>query len=508
MKLPPRNPLTIEPVWCRTARHAVLGLALLAVWPATAGATTRAWLVAGESDPAAASRTEPATLWVAETLRAVSSGSAVQTIFADPAPELADSRTAAGARPADNTVPLQPLARVFGQQAFNTVPSRRLRISGSVVGARAQTLSATLDKAFAALGPTDKGLLFYTGTGQADPSDAAGNALRLWDNTALSVRELDALSSHAPTTAPLRFVLTQCHAGGFQRLIRSGTRDLRTLGPHNRCVFTAEPIDHLGRRCPSDAPDVAAPLADEGIDYASQFFAALAGRSRSGAPLRRSADLDGDRTVTLHEAHLHAVIESDGADLPRASTETYLERWQPLWLRYLDTVSEPDNEYGRVAMALAERLRLPLRGRALVDALETRQKEMTGRLQRLAEESRRVETDIERLQTTLRRALSQRWPAAAHPHTTAYVRFLANDVGAAQGFLLAQTATYPVLVARQERQVQIGRDQQVLNRGLTQLDKLLRMRQLARLREQFERHAGTQSRQELQRLTRCENSLP
>ena len=212
--------------------------------------------------------------------------------------------------------------------------------------------------------------------------------------------------------------------------------------------------------------------------------------------------------MTLHEAHLHAVIEGDSADLPRASSETYLERWQPLWLRYLDTSSEPDNLYGRVAMALAERLRLPLRGQPLLDALESRQQEMTTRLQRLAEESQRLDGDIERLQTTLRRALAQRWPAAAHPHTAAYARFLAHDVGTAQAFLVAQTATYPTLVARQERQAQIARDQQALDRQLTQFDKLLRMRQLARLQRQFERHASSTARQEFDRLTRCEQTRP
>jgi hypothetical protein len=177
-----------------------------------------------------------------------------------------------------------------------------------------------------------------------------------------------------------------------------------------------------------------------------------------------------------------------------------------MWLRYLDTVSEPDNEYGRAAQALAERLHLPLRGRALVDALETRQKELTARLQRLADESQRAGTDIDRLQTTIRRALTQRWPAAAHPHTAGYARFLANDLGAAQAFVLSQIATYPALVARQERQVQIVQDRLALDRSLTQLDKLMRLRELARLRVQFDRHATEQARQELERLTRCENT--
>ncbi|MEY4909516.1 MAG: hypothetical protein RL260_3234 [Pseudomonadota bacterium] len=478
----------------------VLVLALAGVSGTSVGAT-HAWLVAGEPDSQSIQpRSEATALWVSDTVRSVSTGAVLQTLLADPTPELFDR---SGQRLVDGATPLQPLARVFGQQAFNAGPTRRLRISAAVVGARADMVSAALDKEFATLRPTDRGLFFYAGPGQADPSDAAGNTLRLWDNSALSVRELDALSSHAPITAPMRFVLTQCHSSGFQRLIRPSARDQRNLGRHNRCAFTSEPIDHLSHRCPVAPADTE---AGEDRDYASQFFSALAGRTRAGMPLRRSPDLDGDHTVTLHEAHLHAIVEGDGIDLPRSSTETYLERWQPMWLRYLDTVSEPDNEYGRVAQALAERLHLPLRGRALVDALETRQKELTARLQRLADESQRAGTDIDRLQTTLRRALTQRWPAAAHPHTAGYARFLANDLGAAQAFVLSQIATYPALVARQERQAQIVQDRLALDRSLTQLDKLMRLRELARLRVQFDRHATEQARQELERLTRCENT--
>jgi hypothetical protein len=355
--------------------------------------------------------------------------------------------------------------------------------------------------------PHDRGLFFYAGTGRADPEDAAGHALSLWDNTALSVQALDAASRHAPVTAPMRFVLTQCHSSGFQRLIRPSARDQRHLGRHNRCVFSSAPVDHLTQHCPNSAsavdPDAGAG-ADQ--DYASLFFAALTGRTRTGTPLRRSPDLDGDRVVTLHEAHLHAITEGIGNDLPRSSTETYLERWQPVWMRYLDTRSEPDNEYTHTAQALAERLRLPLKGQALVEALETRRRALRERLVRLDEENRRAQGEIEQFQATLRRALVQRWPAAAYPYTAAHARFLANDLDAVQGFLLAQNTTYPKLVVRQERQVQIARDSQSVQRDLTQLDKLLRLRQLARLQVQFDRHASPSARRELERLARCEKT--
>lgn len=478
---------------------------LLSGWLGTASGATQAWLVAGEPDPRAPDKRSTATTsWVGDTVRGLSAGSTTLTFLADPASEVVDSH--AGPTGADSPATLQPLARVFGQQAFNATPTRRYRVASTQSGVRADTLSTALDKAFAALRPADRGLFFYTGPGMSDAADAAGNTLRLWDNTGLSVRELDALASHAPVNAPMRFVFTQCHSSGFQRLIRTGARDQRNLGRYNRCVFTSEPGDHQGPAGQQCTKGFAEAGGEADGDYATLLFSALSGRTRTGSALQRSADLDGDRVVTLHEAHLYAVIEGNSAELPRASTETYLERWQPVWLRYLDTVSEPDNEFGRVARALAERLRLPLHGRALVDALETRQKDMAGRLKRMDEESRNLNAEIDRLQTTLRRSLTQRWPAAAHPHTAGYARFLANDVGAAQNFLLMQTATYPTLVAKQDRLAQIGLDRQVLARNLAQLDKLLRLRQLARLQAQFERHASPQARQDYARLAQCERT--
>jgi hypothetical protein len=465
----------------------IAGLLALSAPGATLGAS-RAWLVSGEPDGGGPSdHAESTTLQLAEITRSL--GATTQALMADPTPEAIAPRSEPAAA-------LQPLARVFGQQAFNAAASaRRHRLGGgTAVGMRADTLSNTLAREFSTMGASDRGLLFYAGPGLSDPSDAAGNTLRLWDDTALSVRELETLSSRAPTTVPLRFVMTQCHASGFLRLMRPGARDQRGLGPYNRCVFTAEPVDHLNGRCP--AAGMAATDPEQPRGYAHDFFAALAGNSR--------ADLDGDRVVTLHEAHLHAVVTGDSADLPRSTSEAYLERWQPVWLRYLETRSEPDNEYGRMAGLLAARLKLPPRGQALRETLQTRQKDMNTRLQRLADESRRVNADIERLQGALRRALLKRWPAAAHPYTAGYARFLVTDAGAAQHFLLNQADAYPALVARQERQAQIARDRQTLDRHLTQLDKLLRMRQLARLREQFERHASLQARQEFERLSRCE----
>ncbi len=491
----------------RRSAFSRLGATMLAALALMSGAVSAApqaagrshvWLVGGGPDPdGSQGQIELNVLWVADIVRSVAPGATLKVYFADASPEVRDVRI--WSRPADSRENLQPLARIFGQQEFNGNQYRKHRVPDIVHGTRADLLAPSLAREFGAMGPQDRGLFVFNGHGLRDLSDRAGNTLRLWDDTRMSVRELERLATNAPPSAPLRFVFTQCYSGGFMRLIRPDARDLRTLAAYNRCGFAAESADRLSEGCSASIE------VGDYRDYTTYFFAALSGRHRSGQPLERSPDRDRDGQVTLHEAHVHAVIEGYNADLPRSTSETYLERWQPAWLRYLDTTSEPDNEYGRLASELALRLKLPARGTMLQRALGTRHEQLGRRLQAIDEQSRQLEGEISRLQGDLKRGLVQRWPEAAHAHTAAYVRFLATELGAAQAYVTARP-DYAQLVERQERHAALELERVAVDRDLTQLDKVLRLRQLSRLLDQFERFATPSARREYQRLIRCERT--
>ena len=480
----------------------------LVAWPGSAvhaqaagapsAGRSHVWLVGGGPDPEASQgQIELNVLWVADIVRSLAPQADLRIFFADASPEVRDVRI--WSRPAEGQATLQPLARVFGQQEFNGNQYRKHHIGGIVHGTRVDQLGATLARDFSALRPGDRGLFVFNGHGLRDLSDRAGNTLRLWDDTRLSVRELERLAGSAPPTVPMRFVFTQCYSGGFMRLIRPQARDTRTLAAYNRCGFAAESADRLSEGCSASID------SGDYRDYTTYFFAALSGMTRAGQRLPRSPDRDGDGTVTLHEAHLYALLEGHNADLPRATSEVYLERWQPAWLRYLDTTSEPDNEYGRLAAELAQRLGLPPRGRALQRALQTRHQALEQRLEAIDRQSHRLDDEITQLQQRLQRGLVQRWPEAAHPHTAAYARFLATELGAAQSYLTAQK-DYPALAERQDRRAALDLEQVGVDRNITQLDKVLRLRQLARLSEQFERFATPSARREYQQLDRCERT--
>ena len=138
-------------------------------------------------------------------------------------------------------------------------------------------------------------------------------------------------------------------------------------------------------------------------------------------------------------------------------------------------------------------------------ALGTRHEQLGRRLQAIDEQSRQLEGEISRLQGDLKRGLVQRWPEAAHAHTAAYVRFLATELGAAQAYVTARP-DYAQLVERQDRHAALELERVAVDRDLTQLDKVLRLRQLSRLLDQFERFATPSARREYQRLIRCERT--
>jgi len=462
----------------------------------SAAMRSHVWIIGGGSDPQRGSGSiERDVLWLTELMRATAPRAELKVFLADAAPELRLRQ-----QPFEPRDPGLPLARIFGQQAFHADQYRVQRLPEVAGGARADQLALALKRNFSALRPGERSLLVLSTQVEPDPSGRDDPALRLWDDTRMPLHELEALASLAPANAPMRFVFAQCHANSFLRLIRPQVRDVTMLASHDRCGFIASPAEPRSGTC---APGLRGrPPVAEDSDYLTDFFSALIGRPRAGTT---SPDRNNDGVITLHEAHVHALIEGRNADLPRSTSEAYLERWQPFWLRYLDSRSEPDNDHGRLAAELATRLQLPPRGAALRRAMATRQTQLELRRQDVADQLERLDSEINRLQSALQRSLMQRWPEAAHARTGTYLRFLATESTAVQAHLTAR-ADYAQLVRRQDHQATLLRDRAGVERDLAQLDKLRRLRQLARLQAQFDRTASPEARGDYQRLLDCERT--
>lgn len=482
----------------RRVRHLVMALAAGAFLGAVpARALDHVWIVGGGPYPGhSQAQIEFNVSWVIQVLNA-GAGARQLHVYYTGGPE-AGRDVVVWQAPAESKATLQPLARVFGGFGPNGDRYYSNRIPNVRGTTEVSRLTAQLEQEFSALKPGDRALLVYNGHGLPGANDPADNTLRLWNDTRLSVRELDRIMGRIDPAVPVRVVFTQCFSGGFARLMRPQAQDSRELGQGNRCGFFAEAEDRESEGCSASIK------VGDYRDYSTFFFAALHGRTRTGEPIDANPDRDRDKVVSLHEAHLFALEQAHNADLPRSTSEVFLERWQPWYLRWLDTGAEPDNEYGRVARTVARKNGLPESGPALIRELRTRRQALAEKMLALEKEKEQLGDEIKELQKDMRREVGLRWPEASSPYTQNFVQFLKKDLDAAQDFILKHPR-YPELVAKQDRRAVLEYEELVnLDRDITQLDKILRLRKLARLRHQFERHASAEEQGWYRRLRSCE----
>jgi hypothetical protein len=399
--------------------------------------------------------------------------------------------------PEESEKTLQPLARVFGEENANGDHYHSHKIPDVIAGTEVGELKPQLEQEFSKLKPGDRALIIFNGHGLHDRNDAAANTLRLWNDTRLPVYDMDLLLNRIDAQVPVRFVLTQCFSGGFERLVHPHAEDTLALSEANRCGFFAVSKDDEAEGCSASVN------VGDYRDYTTYFFAALQGRFRTGEKIPVNPDLNGDGVVSLYEAHLFALSQAHSTDLPRSTSEVFLERWQPWYLRWTDTGAQPDNIYGRLARDVAKRNGLPDSGPALIRELQVRRQTLNAKLMRLLDEQANLAREIRTLQKEIRIDLGMRWPEVLSPYTLNFVHFLKTDLKAAQDFIVSH-AHYPELVAKQNRNFAIDEEMLDVNRNIAQLDKILRLRELARLQSQFEQHASAQEREWYRRLKSCE----
>ena len=479
----------------RQAMAAMFSCVLLGA--SSAHALDHVWIIGGGPSPGhSQAQIEFNVNWVIQVLNTGAGARQLHVYYSDGSNPGRD--IVAWQPPAESRASLQPLARVFGEEGPNGERFYSNRIPGVRGGTEAGELRTHLEKEFSELKPGDRALLIYNGHGLRDPNDSAENTLRLWSDTRLSVREMDQIMSRIDPGVPVRFIFTQCYSGGFARLMHPQAQDTLALGAANRCGFFAESEDRQSEGCSASIE------VGDYRDYSTYFFAALNGRTRTGEPIGANPDRNGDNVVSLYEAHLFALSQAHNADLPRSTSEVFLERWQPWYLRWVDTGAEPDNVYGQMAREVAKKNGLPESGPALVEEMRSRRQAMAQKMAGLEKEHEDLGQEIKTLQKEIGKEIGLRWPEALSPYTLNFVQFLKKDLDAVQDFILSHPR-YPELMAKQNRRAALEHEEIAnLDRDITQLDKILRLRNLARLQSQFERHATEEERGWYKRLQSCE----
>jgi hypothetical protein len=160
---------------------------------------------------------------------------------------------------------------------------------------------------------------YFTGHGSRNREDEDNNAMLLWNDRTLSVREFATFLDRLPPTKPVVTVMVQCYAGAFANsLVYKNGDPQDKIAAGQRCGFfaTTKYLPSVG--CTPEVNEA------DYRDYSSSFFAGLSGTNRIGQRVA-SADYNQDGRVSYLEAHAFAKVDERAADLPISTSESWLQ---------------------------------------------------------------------------------------------------------------------------------------------------------------------------------------
>ncbi len=395
---------------------------------------------------------------------------------------------------------LQPLARVFGSSHENGYKYRSNNIQGINGGTTREELIPELTSLFGTLGNSDNLLFLFYGHGLNKGTQETGNTLRLWESTELSVQETRELFDEVDRSVSIRFVLPQCYSGGFERLIyqdaaRKGTK----LAAGEICGFMSVARDEQSEGCTISVD------TNDYRDYTSFFFNALAGEDRSGSRLLLDPDTDSDGKVSFLEAHHYALAEAKSTDIPRSTSETFLERWEPWYLRWYGGSLDVDNMYINLASRISDKYEFFTDKRKLDKQVFERIRDTKKELDALEDNRDRLAANVENLQDDIKKEMYFKWPATRYPYTKGFSDFLRDDVLAAQEFIM-QHKQYRKLIDAQMEHEQINHLELNKMRDLAQLRRIFRLRRLGLLLAHFEESASESDKASYNKILACEQA--
>ncbi|MGD8555868.1 MAG: hypothetical protein PVJ14_00795 [Chromatiales bacterium] len=409
---------------------------------------------------------------------------------------------ASGDSSEDDVVYLDPLAkpgkltalkRVFGSALSDSTMQRHNRVPNARSTDKEQ-LTQSLSQLMQAVKPGDEILIIYNGHGGLNKDDTENNYLRLWRKGRMTVEEFDRILDQAPRQATIRFVFPQCFSGAFHNLIYQ-TPWSDDLAEQNRCGFFAHSAFNESEGCTLSINE------KEYKDYSTYYFAAVAGQTRTHGPLASEPDLNGDGKLSYREAHRYVLYNSVSKDLSRASSEVFLERWQPWYLKWLPGEEDKNSFYWRAAEATARRDGIELEP----SALHRQYRQKASQYKRLWQQNKALEKEIETHQKALQEDLTSRWPGLNKTAILSKPPVEIRELGAINAFL-AENPEYRQLISDQGKHLVLKEKKLEAERKLAQIDKIVRFKKLARLEQQFADHASTTDKARYARLMACEDA--
>lgn len=433
-----------------------------------------------------------------------------QSVFKDFAFSYGETWYGAGPGPIDDVVFLapesaqskhwEPLARLYGSYRSNSYEYRPNQVSNNQGSFSEKNVSKALQNIVGNLQASDDLLIIYSGHGSYEPRHPVDNAFRLWGETRYSAKDLNALLRKAPDGSNIRFVTPQCFSGAFMRSVFSDPENpsATDIMPQH-CGFASVPENKVSEGC--------TPAIDVGDyrDYTTYFLAAIDGKTRTGAPLNRDPDIDRDGRVSLLEAHYYAFTEAHSTDIPRSTSEYFLEQTQHWYDRWpVSAPGNPDNPYIKVAQRLAERLNIDSPSGGEVLKMRRRQ---ASEIKHLEQEINALSHSEKVKRLNLQKRFELQWPRAGNAHSSAFNQFITEKGSDAVNWIQSQPE-YPQLVEIQDELYQKELELLEKNRQMAQIEKLQRALHLATLLDNFKKNASTLESETYKQLTTCESWSP
>jgi len=360
--------------------------------------------------------------------------------------------------------PFEALSRVYGYHVADRLRYRSHTLADVKHSASADAVTQNLSQH---LSETQQDtFLVFNGHGSASPHAPHQVGMKLWNNSSIQADELHKVLSIAKK--PVR--------------------------------FTSESAYQLSEGCSASVD------TSEYRDYTTYFFAALSGYDRYGEILPVETDMDKDGAVSLREAHLYSIENAVSTDIAHSSSEHYLERWEPWYLKWLPARRAlPNNEYAKLFRKLASKHNMPLEGNAAktireaMDAAEENKDELRKTLTDTADKKYDVQAEIQ-----LTAELN--WPTLSQPYTAAFKELMAGDAVPEISKWVSEHENYPALVALQDEETVIRKKVLEAERKVTQLQKMLRMRKLAQLKQELYQYGTAGEKSAYERILVCEKA--
>ncbi|MCU7827489.1 MAG: hypothetical protein KZQ85_00325 [Candidatus Thiodiazotropha sp. (ex Myrtea sp. 'scaly one' KF741663)] len=395
----------------------------------------------------------------------------------------------------DSTDLMQPLSRVFD---FGDAHRLRFKING-VPELSGSTRKDELSKSILnLLNATDKEseiLIVFNGHGDLNEDDVRYNTIKVWGDEKLDVGEVDGILDSAHAESLIRFVFPQCYSGGFYHLIYEDPES-NELAKQNRCGFFAESPYDQSEGCSLNTNK------EEYRDYSTYFFAPLNGATRNGQELPVSVDINNDGSVSYRESHIYALMVGESKDLSRSSSEMYLEEWTPWYLRWSSGNEDEKSIYWSIAEYLASKHDLGM-DRQLLKNMKSEIQENIVNIKQLQQ---KTEENIEEVSSSIKLDIKKYWPELFHPYTLSYISTLNKDIETVSSYI-QKHKDYPTLVSLQTDLTRFQGQELDYQRKKAQIDKITRMKLLARLTNYFSIYATDKEVEEYSRLLACENGV-